>query len=116
AAPAAALCGKMMKYRIWVLLIVLAVSLFAAGCGSAVDSAPPETAETQKIAAEPVMPPEPIPEPTPEIPDLQSEIADGRFRTTDSPLGSYDFLNHSYPLPRGWQNPDGSDIKLENGR
>lgn len=116
AAPAAALCSKMMKYRNWVFFTFLSISLVAAGCGSAVDSAPPETVETQQAVAEPAPPAEPVTEPTPEIPDLQTEISDSRFRETASPLGSYDFLNHTYPLPRGWQNPDGSDIRLENGK
>jgi hypothetical protein len=30
-------------------------------------------------------------------------------------LASTDFRNYSYPLPRGWQNPDGSDLSLTNG-
>lgn len=105
-----------MSDRIWVFFTIFALAVFAAGCGLTVDSAPPETAETQQVAAEPAAPPEPTPEPTPEIPDLQSEIADGRFRSTSSPLGSFDFLNYTYPLPRGWQNPDGSDIVLVNGK
>lgn len=58
---------------------------------------------------------EPTPSPTPEIPDLQAEITDGRFRSTSSPFANFDFLNFSYPLPRGWQNPDGADVQLENG-
>lgn len=64
--------------------------------------------------------PEPTPQPTavpsPAIPNLQSELLDGRNKTTDSPLGKFDFKNYSYPLPRGWENPDGSDITLVNGR
>lgn len=54
-------------------------------------------------------------EPVPQMPDLQAELKDNRFRSTSSPLANIDFLNYSYPLPRGWQNPDGADIKLENG-
>ena len=64
--------------------------------------------------------PEPAPQPTavptPAIPNLQSELLDGRNKTTDSPLGKFDFKNFSYPLPRGWENPDGSDMMLVNGR
>ena len=54
--------------------------------------------------------------PTPARPNLQAEITDDRFRTTNSPLGKIDFKNYSYPLPRGWQNPDGSDLTLINGK
>ncbi|QYO65630.1 hypothetical protein [Leptolyngbya sp. 7M] len=64
----------------------------------------------------PALPRNPEPEPSPQLPDLQAEIADGRYRNSTSPLASFDFLNYSYPLPRGWQNPDGSDAKLENGK
>lgn len=54
------------------------------------------------------------PGPSP-IPNLQSEILDDRNKTSNSPLASFDFKNYSYPLPRGWQNPDNSDAKLTNG-
>jgi hypothetical protein len=50
------------------------------------------------------------------MPDLQAEITDQRFATSGSPIASYDFKNHSYPLPRGWQNPDNSESQLVNGR
>lgn len=49
------------------------------------------------------------------FPDLQAEILDDRFNSTSSPLGTFDFKNFTYPLPRGWQNPDGSDLTLVNG-
>lgn len=74
----------------------------------------PDSAEAYSAVNE--LPPLPAPEPEPAIPDPQAELTDGRFRTSSSPIASFDFLNHSYPLPRGWQNPDGSDAKLENGR
>lgn len=56
------------------------------------------------------MPPpvSPTPEPSPAIPDLQAEILDDRNKTTTSPIGSFDFKNFTYELPRGWQNPDGT--------
>lgn len=49
------------------------------------------------------------------FPNLQAEILDNRFKSTDSPIGTFDFKNFTYPLPRGWQNPDGSDLVLVNG-
>jgi hypothetical protein len=58
---------------------------------------------------------QPTASPSPARPNLQSEITDDRFNTTNSPLGHIDFKNYSYPLPRGWQNPDGSDLTLVNG-
>lgn len=56
------------------------------------------------------------PEPTSTIPNLQAELLDDRSKTTSSPLGTFDFKNHTYELPRGWQNPDGTtEITLVNG-
>ncbi len=88
----------------------IAVLLLTAACGTRTDT--PETDESRSaapvvIAATPV--------PTPAIPDLQDEIGDQRFRKTSSPLGNFDFKNFTYPLPRGWQNPDGADITLVDG-
>lgn len=58
----------------------------------------------------------PSPTPSPAIPNLQAEILDGRNKSTGSPIGSIDFKNFSYQLPRGWENPDGSEIRLVNGK
>lgn len=92
-------------------LLAIAVLLFAAACGSGTDN------EDTAANTSPEMPvtAAPTPEPSPAIPDLQNEIADKRFFQTESPLGNFDFRNHTYPLPRGWQNPDGADITLVNG-
>lgn len=61
--------------------------------------------------------PPPPPPPTPSAPNLQSELLDDRDKTTNSPIGSFDFKNYTYELPRGWQNPDGTtDIALINGK
>ena len=59
----------------------------------------------------------PMPTPTPLIPDLQRELLDDRDKTTNAPIGAFDFKNYTYDLPRGWQNPDGTaEIKLTNGK
>ncbi len=56
------------------------------------------------------------PSPTSSIPNLQAELLDNRNKTTTSPIGTFDFKNYTYELPRGWQNPDGTvDITLTNG-
>lgn len=94
-------------------LCILAVFVFsAASCGG-------ETEQAKNQVPPPTPVPTPVPEatptPTPEQPDLQSALMDNRFRETASPLKNFDFKNHNYPLPRGWQDPDGSDIQLENG-
>jgi len=60
--------------------------------------------------------PQPSPAATSPMPDLQKALLDDRFKKTNSPLGAFDFKNFSYPLPRGWQNPDNSEVTLANGR
>ena len=50
------------------------------------------------------------------MPNLQAEILDDRGETTTSPLGQFDFRNFTYPLPRGWQHPDGDELVLVNGK
>ncbi len=59
----------------------------------------------------------PSPSPTPAIPNLQAALLDDRNKTTNAPIGKFDFKNYTYELPRGWQNPDGTaEITLTNGR
>lgn len=90
----------------------IAPLLFAA-CGG------PESPGPVTVEAEPASefrPAETAPAATPPFPDLQAEIKDGRYKTTSSPLGTFDFKNFTFPLPRGWQNPDGTDLTLTNGK
>ena len=54
--------------------------------------------------------------PSPSIPNLQAELLDERGKTTTSPIGTFDFKNFTYPLPRGWQHADGDELTLSNGR
>lgn len=56
------------------------------------------------------------PSPSPAFPDLQAELLDDRGKTTASPLGKFDFKNFIFPLPRGWQHPDGDEIVLIDGK
>jgi hypothetical protein len=90
--------------------LVSVFSACAARVGEGYNSPPaPEPAvETARAA-------EPKPSPTPEFPDLQKELLDDRYKTTDSPIGKFDFKNYGYPLPRGWQDKDGDEAQLENG-
>lgn len=102
-----------MKFSSFCICLCLAAGSIS--CGSNVE-APPAHSETAVMTQTPEPTPQPTAVPTPAIPNLQSELLDGRNKTTDSPLGKFDFKNYSYPLPRGWENPDGSDITLVNGR
>jgi hypothetical protein len=94
------------------LTTAIAVLLFASACQRAAE------AEPERTSAEPPPAPAPAPssEPSPSIPNLQREILDERFRSSASPLATFDFKNFTYPLPRGWQNPDGSDLTLVDGK
>jgi hypothetical protein len=101
-----------MKYFLVFGLSLLFLGL-AADCGT-------KTAVNQNVAAPPpatATPVQPVPSPTSPFPDLQAELLNKRDKSTSSPIGSFDFKNFTYELPRGWQNPDGTaDIVLTNGR
>jgi len=84
---------------------------FLTSCQSKVETRHPAPEATIAAAT-----PQPTVMPTPLIPNLQSEILDARDKITASPIGNFDFKNYSYPLPHGWENPDGSDSTLVNGR
>ncbi|MBK7705531.1 MAG: hypothetical protein IPN69_07295 [Acidobacteria bacterium] len=60
--------------------------------------------------------PEPAPSASPRIPNLQSEILSKDSTVSSSPIGKFDFKNFSYPLPRGWQDSDGKEADLVNGK
>ncbi len=96
----------------------IAVLLFSASCGGSADStnASPALTEPSASPREPAKAFQPAAEPSPAIPDLQKEIMDDRGKTTSSPLGTFDFRNFTYPLPRGWHHPDGDEIVIENGK
>lgn len=94
--------------------LAIAVLLFAASCEGT-------QAERSSAVVEPGPVPqknfkEPVPQPSPSMPDLQAELLNDRDKSTNSPLGQFDFRNFTYPLPRGWQHPDGDEITLINGK
>ena len=51
-----------------------------------------------------------------QIPNLQGEIFAQKNTKTDSPLGAFDFKNHTYPFPRGWQDNDSKEFTFEDGK
>ena len=99
--------GKLKRaIKIASILVVLVV----ASCQTKVE---PPKIETPPVSIRPST----TPQPTSAIPNLQAELLDDRNKTTNFAVGTYDFKNHTYELPRGWQNPDGStEIRLTNGR
>ncbi len=104
--------------KIWVQLtaafLLFATTLLFSACGGAVETASSETAPAPTVAIEPPATPEASP--SPKIPNLQTEILDDRNKTTASPIGAFDFKNFKYPLPRGWQDSDGKEVELVDGK
>ena len=97
-------------------LIAIAVVLMFSSCRSEVEAEPQNAAvaeQVQPTPAEPVSNSQPSASP---FPNLQAEITDDRFNTTDSEIGKFDFRNFAYPLPRGWQHPEVKEITLDNGK
>ena len=101
------------------LFLAIAVLLFATSCGGNADATntKPEPSAAAASPAETARGFQQLTEkPSPSIPNLQAELLDGRGKATTSPLGTFDFKNFTYPLPHGWQNPDGDELTLLNGR
>lgn len=96
------------------VFFAIASLLFASACGSSVQPTEPAAQAQPTVQFAPQR--QPDVSRTPPFPDLQVELLDGRNKSTSSPLGTFDFKNFTYPLPRGWQNPDGTDLTLDNGR
>lgn len=97
------------------LTTAIAVLLFASACRTETEVEPDAVhAESSAQVAAPE--PETSPSPASDHPNLQAEILDARFKDSTSPLSSFDFKNFTYPLPRGWQNPDGTDLTLADGK
>lgn len=101
-----------MKFLTVVIFIIIIT--FFDGCRGRSNNV--ENKMQAPTATIPAVTAESKPAATPARPNLQSEILDDRFKTTSSPLGTFDFKNYSYPLPHGWENPDGSDLTLTDGR
>lgn len=95
-------------------MLLFTVVAFISACGNKGENI--ENAREAAPTAEVINSAEPSPSPTAVIPNLQTELLDDRNKQTASPLGTFDFKNYTYPLPRGWQNPDNTDITLVNGR
>lgn len=95
----------------------LSIFLFAVTFLACAESLKDPVAEQRNHVDTPTIPAiAPEPSPTASLPNLQAEILDDRGRMTRSPLGTFDFKNFTYPLPRGWHHQDGDEIVLVNGK
>lgn len=105
-----------MKIRVQIIAVfLLLVSLLLSACGGKAETASTETNTAPTVAVNSTATPEPSP-PPPKIPNLQAELTDDRHKTTNSPIGKFDFKNFMYPLPRGWQDSDGKEVELIDGK
>lgn len=98
-----------------IISILFCGAFFTLACSTRVETNQNEAVPTAQ------MPPPPTPEPTiqpaSQIPNLQAELLDHKNSSTAFAIGTFDFKNFTYELPRGWQNPDGStEITLINGK
>jgi hypothetical protein len=93
----------------------IALAFLFSACASRVGEGSKQPSPSPDPVAEITPAAEPKSSPTPEFPDLQKELLDDRSKTSESPLGKYNFKNHTFPLPRGWQDQDGAEAQLENG-
>ena len=75
----------------------IAVLLFASACSTSTE-AEPDAVHAEASAPAPA--PQPLASPSSDMPNLQAEILDDRFKDSASPLSSFDFKNFTYPLPR----------------
>ncbi len=53
--------------------------------------------------------------PTPTVQPLQREILSKKNSSSITKIGTFDFKNFTYPMPRGWQDNDAKEIVLRNG-
>ncbi len=112
-------CKSLIKILMKIRLQTTAISLFLSGACliSACSNAETVPTANSVITPSPVLVPTVIPSlAAAKIPNLQAEILDERDTKTDSPLGKFDFKNYAYPLPHGWEDADGKDAVLENGK
>lgn len=104
---------KNMKTIAFVISFIILISLFTACSSSEANSAqnpqqPNETTKSLSSSGD-------VQAATPKPHELQSEIIIKENTLTTSDIGKIDFKNFIFPLPRGWQDSDGSKVELTNG-
>lgn len=89
--------------------------LITLACSSKVETNQNDASPAAQLPPPPT--PQPSVQPTSSLPNLQAELLDHKDSSTAFAIGTFDFKNYTYELPRGWQNPDGStEITLVNGK
>jgi hypothetical protein len=106
-----------MKIYVQITAAFLLFALLFSACGGSVETASTNETKTATNTAPTIaISPTATPEPSPKIPNLQTELLDDRHKTTAAPIGKFDFKNYKYPLPRGWQDSDGKEVVLTDGK
>jgi hypothetical protein len=107
---------NLMEVRFTFATVVsLAIAAMGSACGAGAD--PPKTPPDSEPANVVISTVEPTPSVSPpRTPSLQSEIIEEGRKTSDFPIGNFDFKNFKYPLPRGWQDSDGKEAELTTGK
>ena len=99
-----------------VTLFITLISLFTlfSACGSSeANSAQNPQQQSELTSKNP--PADDVQTAAPKPHELQSEIIGKENTLTTSDIGKIDFENFTFPLPRGWQDSDGSKVELKNG-
>ena len=101
--------GPKFRKRLRFLSLVLLILHFGlSGCSFS----PEDNATRVSKVPSPSSPKRQTKEP---VPPLLSEILNENNSKTESPLGTFDFKNYTYPFTHGWQDRDSKEFTLENG-
>lgn len=99
--------------KITAVLLPLGYLFVFSACSGSVETAPTEARIAPTLATEQKT--QTTSQQT-QIPNLQAELLSDQNKNTDSPIGKFDFKNFTYPLPRGWQDRDGKEAELVDGK
>lgn len=102
--------------KLTIEFLILILFLLVSACNVNQAETKNESLNTQKTISNTNSEQQEIPAEKSNIPNLQTELLNGKNATTNSMIGDFDFKNFTYPLPRGWQDVDSKDVTLENGK
>lgn len=104
---------KILKNIVFITILIFITALFSA-CGNSEANSSRGSQQPNELSKN-FSPARDSQTAAPKPPDLQSELVSKENTLTTSAIGKIDFKNFTYPLPRGWQDSDGSKVELTNG-